>query len=141
MEAIRLALRSSTILGAVVSSTDTRSSLPATLYSLESIRSRAASENADTSDLASNILAARSGIDTPRSAAKASATARSCGVVVGERNSSVSDRMQDSIAPLMALGARAMSEPIRSCITVAVQARGRMVMSIGVVVLRPPTSM
>ena len=93
-------------------------------------------------DYAAEMFAAKSGIETPRSAASFSATKRSWGVVVGLRNSSVSDRMQVSIAPLMPRGARARpSSPIRSCMMVAVQASGRMVMLIGVRVFRPPTSM
>jgi hypothetical protein len=61
-------------------------------------------------------------------------------VVVGERNSSVSDRMHDSIAPAPQSGIRA-SSPIRSYMMVAVQASGRTVMSIGPFVSSPPTSL
>ena len=67
--------------------------------------------------------------------------ARSSCVVVGERNSSVSDRMQDSISPFTKRGACAMCLPIRPCMMVAVQASGRMVMSIGPLVSSPPTSL
>ena len=141
MAAIRASLRDRTVAGDVVSRTDTRRSVPSTVYSFESIRSSSASEKADTSDFAANISAAKSGIDTPRSLANASATALSWGVVVGERNSSVSDRMHDSIRPLIPSGAWPRWSPIRSCMMVAVQARGRIVMSIGPFVSSPPTSL
>ena len=62
-------------------------------------------------------------------------------VVVGERNSSVSEMMQLSAAPLMASGILAASSPIRSYMMVAVQASGRMVMSIGPFVSSPPASL
>ena len=77
----------------------------------------------------------------PRSAASRSATARSWGVVVGDRNSSVSDRMQVSAVAFAQSGILAASSPIRSTMIVAVQARGRTVMSIGPLVSSPPTSL
>ena len=49
--------------------------------------------------------------------------------------------MQVRAAPLMLSGILAASSPIRSYIMVAVQASGRMVMSIGPLVSRPPTSL
>ena len=55
MVSISEALRSSTIFGAVVSSTETRNLVSPTAYSLLSIRSNSASEKAETSDFASNI--------------------------------------------------------------------------------------
>jgi ammonia channel protein AmtB len=45
--------------------------------------------------------------------------------------------MQDSIAPLTHSGIFAASSPIRSCMIVAVQASGRIVMSIGPFGLEP----
>ena len=111
------------------------------VYSLQSIRSSSASEKAPTSDFASNIAAARAGMSIPSPLASVSATVRSWGVVVGERNSIVSDRMQDSIAPRMASGHLPTSSPIMSCITVAVQASGRITTLIGARVFSPPTSM
>ncbi len=77
----------------------------------------------------------------PSSCARASATARSTGVVVGERNSSVSDRMHDSITARTQSGICAVSSPISWYMIVAVQASGRMVMSIGPFVSIPPTSL
>ena len=78
-------------------------------------------------------------MSTPSEAARFSATALSCGVVVGERNSSVSLRMQVSIAPR--IGSGRSTSPIRSYMIVAVQATGRMVMSIGLLVSSPPVSL
>ena len=63
------------------------------------------------------------------------------GVVVGERNSSVSDRMHDSIAPFTPSGASARSSPIILRMIVAVQAKGSIRMSIGPLVSSPPTSL
>ena len=77
----------------------------------------------------------------PSSPASFSASWRSTSVVVGERNSSVSDRMQESIAPLMLSGILSASGPIRSYMIVAVQATGRTVMLIGPFVFKPPCSM
>ena len=76
-----------------------------------------------------------------RSAARDCASALSTAVVVGERNSSVSEMMHDSIKPLIASGMCAAWSPIRLCMIVAVQASGRIVMSIGPAVSRPPTSL
>ena len=56
--------------------------------------------------------------------------------------SKVSDKMQDSAAPLIARGIwAAASGPIKSIMIVAVQANGRMVMSIAALVSRPPTNL
>ena len=49
--------------------------------------------------------------------------------------------MQESITPLIAAGMRAASSPIRLCMIVAVQATGRMVIEIGLLVSRPPTNL
>ena len=139
---IRLFLRANTVSGEVVSNTDTRSFISPMVNSFESIRKSAASEKADTSDLAANILAAYAGIETPRSAASFSATSRSWSVVVGLRNSNVSDRMHESATPFMSFGIwAAAAVPIRSSMIVAVQASGRTVMSIGALVSSPPTSL
>ena len=73
-------------------------------------------------------------MSSPSSPASLSASARSVGVVVGERNSSVSDSTQDSINPLMASGILSASRPISQLITVAVAATGRTVTLIGVFV-------
>jgi len=63
-------------------------------------------------------------------------------VVAGERNTSVSERMQDSISPFSARGIfAAASAPIRSCMTVTVQASGRIATSIGDAVESPPVSL
>ena len=58
MAAISPSLRASSVLAAVVSSTDTRSAISPSLYSLLSIRSSSASEKRETSDFAANISAA-----------------------------------------------------------------------------------
>ena len=60
-------------------------------------------------------------------------------VVVGLRNSSVSDRMQVSIAPLMFSGICAMSSPIILYMIVAVQASVSITMLTGPLVSSPPT--
>ena len=141
IEAIRLSLRSRTNFGAVVSNTDTRNCLPSTLNSLLSMRSNSASEKAEMSDLASNISEAYAEMSMPRSLAKSCAIALSSCVVVGERNSSVSDKMHDNIAPFTSVGICAMSLPIIFHMIVAVQAKGSMRMSIGPLVSRPPTNL
>ena len=58
IDAMMDALRSSTMAGAVVSKTETRNLVSPTAYYLLSMRKSSASENEDTSDLASNISVA-----------------------------------------------------------------------------------
>ena len=62
-------------------------------------------------------------------------------VVVGLLNASVSDKIQLNAAPLTARGIWAMLVSIISIITVAVQANGRIITSIGRFVSNPPISL
>ena len=126
----------------VVSSTEIRSFLPPTSYFLLSILINSSSENAEISDLASNIFVAYSDMSTSISLASRIAISLSNAVVVGLLNSNVSEIIQDNISPLIAFGiaVNTSSEKI-VYITEAVEAKGLIQMSIGALVCSPPTSL
>ena len=135
------AFRANTVSALVVSMTDTRKFLSPTLYFLLSSLIRPVSVKLEISDLAVNISSAYKATSIESSAAIFSATSLSCGVVVGERKPSVSDKIADNISPAILDGIAIPWAVMMSCMMVAVQASGFIVISVGVSVVSPPTSL